>query len=211
MNAERRVETYAALAARVLAAPPRLGPVRLVAVDGFAGSGKTTFAGRLGEALGSQVIHTDDLLEGWVDTVTFWPRLEAWVLAPLRDGRPGRYRRYDWLHNRFGERWHDVALSPVLVIEGVSSARATIRPELTLSVWIEAPKDVRTARGVARDGEAVLPEWVAWQAREEAHAAQDKTRDHVDLVVDGDPLSGPHSPHNQSPDTQSPDFAVIAP
>ena len=73
----------------MLAAPPRLGPVRLVAVDGFAGSGKTTFAGRLAEALGAQVLHTDDLLEGWVDTVSFWPRLEEWVLAPLRAGRPG--------------------------------------------------------------------------------------------------------------------------
>ena len=181
------VESFAALAARVLAAPPRLGPVRLVAVDGFAGSGKTTFAGRLAAALSAQVLHTDDLLEGWADTVSFWPRLDEWVLAPLRSGRSGRYHRYDWLHQRFGSQWHAVPLAPALVVEGVTSARAAVRPELTLSVWVDAPKSVRTARGIARDGEASLPLWQAWQVAEEAHAEADRTLDQVDLVVVGNP------------------------
>lgn len=180
------VETLDRLARRVLDSPPSLGPVRLVAVDGFAGAGKTTLAGRLGHALGAQVVHTDDLLGGWVDTVGFWARLERWVLAPLRDGRPGRYRRYDWDRASFAE-WHDVPLAPALVVEGVTSARAVVRPECTLSLWVEAPKALRTARGVARDGELVLPEWLAWQDREEAHVRADRTPQHVDLVVDGDP------------------------
>jgi len=181
----RQVEAHESFAARVLASPPRLGQVRLVAVDGFAGSGKTTFAGRLGAALGAQVVHTDDLLEGWADPASFWPRLEAWVLAPLRAGRSGRYRRYDWLHERFAERWHDVPVAPALVIEGVTSARRAIRPELTLSVWVDAPKGLRLSRGIARDGERLRPQWEAWQAAEEAHVAVDRTPDHLDLVVDG--------------------------
>ena len=62
----RRVIAYADLAARVRAVPPRLGPVRLVAVDGGAGSGKTSFAARLAAALdGVPVLHTDDFLDGW--------------------------------------------------------------------------------------------------------------------------------------------------
>src|SRR5690348_6900002 len=95
------IETYADLARRVLAAPAGLGPVRLVAVDGPAGAGKTTFAGRLSDALRDNgattvVIHTDDLLDGWGDLVTFWPRLDRHVLKALRHGQPGRYWRYDW-------------------------------------------------------------------------------------------------------------------
>lgn len=195
MDGDKPVEAYAALAARVLAAPPRLGSVRLVAVDGFAGSGKTTFAARLGDALGAQVVHTDDLLEGWADIVSFWPRLEEWILAPLRCGRAGRYRRYDWERAEFAE-WHDVPLAPVLILEGVTSARVAVRPELTFSIWIDAPKDVRTARGIARDGEAMRPQWEAWQVAEEAHVKEDQTARAVDLVIDGDTV--PEQAHNQS-------------
>ncbi len=198
MQRDQSADIYATVAARVLSAPPRLGSVRLVAVDGFAGSGKTTFAGRLAAAIGAQVVHTDDLLEGWADIVSFLPRLEEWILAPLRSGRAGRYRRYDWEREEFAE-WHDVPLAPVLILEGVTSAREAIRPELTFSIWIDAPKDVRTARGIARDGEAMRPLWEAWQLAEEAHAAEDQTIDSIDLVIDGDPASGSGQPsHNQS-------------
>src|SRR4051812_7477988 len=95
------VVSYADLAQSIMGSPARLGPVRLVAVDGFAGSGKTTFADRLARELTAGVLHTDDFLAGWTDLAGFWPRLEAGVLEPLRHGRPGRYRRYDWLHERF--------------------------------------------------------------------------------------------------------------
>jgi hypothetical protein len=76
-----RVETYAELAARILALPPRAGPAtRIVAVDGRGAAGKTTFAGRLATALGgAPVVHTDDVHakvgHPW------WPELESAVLA----------------------------------------------------------------------------------------------------------------------------------
>lgn len=91
------VEAYDRLARRVLAGPARLGRTRLVAVDGPSGAGKSAFAARLADALAAlpggsppPVVHTDDLLDGWDDQLTFWPRLEEWVLGPLRAGRPGR-------------------------------------------------------------------------------------------------------------------------
>ena len=82
------IRRYADLAGTVLATPPRLGPVRLVAVDGPSGAGKTCFAERLAGALDRRgvpapVVHTDALLDGWDDQITFWPRLEEWVLKPL--------------------------------------------------------------------------------------------------------------------------------
>ena len=49
-------------------------------------------------------MHTDDLLDGWDDQLTFWDRLEEQVLEPLRHGRPGRYQRYLWHRRRFGGR-----------------------------------------------------------------------------------------------------------
>src|SRR6266511_4903551 len=50
-----RVETFAHLASRVMTTVPRLGRVRLVAVDGPSGAGKTWFADRLAKHLNAPV------------------------------------------------------------------------------------------------------------------------------------------------------------
>jgi hypothetical protein len=189
------------LAAWVLGQPARLGGVRVVAVDGGTGAGKTNFADRLAEALrneGAAVeeVHTDDLLDGWDDMVTFWPRLEHDILAKLREGQPGSYRRYDWRAGRFAEPAVPVPVPDVLVLEGVTSARRAIRAELTLGVFVTAPRDLRLARSVARDGEELRPHLLRWLAAEEAHFAADRTVDGVDVLVDGAP-DEPHDPRTE--------------
>jgi len=196
-----RVESYADLAAAVLATPPRLGRVRLVAVDGPAGSGKTTFAGRLAAALRARAasvgeVHTDDLLNGWVDIVAFWPRLERWILEPLRRGEAGRYQAYDWHAARFDEQWRAVPVPDVLIVEGVTSARAAAQPYLGLGILVDADRDLRLARGIARDGEAMRGEWVRWMADEDRHFAADDTRSRANIVVDGAPTL-PHDPERE--------------
>jgi uridine kinase len=180
------IETFVALAARIRSLPARLGPVRLVAVDGGAGAGKTTFGRRLSARLSAQMIHVDDLLSGWTDLDGFWPRLEEWVLEPLQRGRTGRYRRFDWDAGEFAE-WHDVPVADVLIVEGVSSARAAGRPLLSYSVWVDVPADLRLQRGLLRDGDAMAEHWRRWMIDEAAHFAADRTSELVDLIVDGAP------------------------
>jgi uridine kinase len=185
------VESYADLAAEVLRRPPRLGSARLVCVDGPSGAGKSAFAARLATALADRlgepvpVVHTDDLLDGWDDQITFWPRLDGQVLAPLRAGRPGRYRRYDWIRRRFADDWVGVPVAPVLVLEGVSAARAEARAEASLTVFVTAPAALRIARALGRDGEELRAYLETWRRREERHFAADATAHHADLVVDG--------------------------
>jgi adenylylsulfate kinase-like enzyme len=197
----RTFRDHEELAARVLSEPARLGGVRVVAVDGGTGAGKTTFADRLAEALRKtgaivQEIHTDDLLDGWDDLVTFWPRLEHDVLAKLRTGQPGSYRRYDWHAGRFAEPAVPVPVPDVLMLEGVTSARRVIRAELTLAVFVVAPRDLRLARSLARDGEELRPHLLRWLAAEEAHFAADRTVEAVDVLVDGAP-DDPHDPRTE--------------
>ncbi|MCZ7435828.1 hypothetical protein O7598_05430 [Micromonospora sp. WMMC241] len=193
------VEAYAGLVRRVLAGPARLGRTRLVAVDGPSGAGKSVFATRLAEAFAATggerppLVRTDDLLDGWDDQLTFWTRLEEWVLGPVRAGRAGGYRRYSWVRRRFLERVVPVPAAPVLIVEGVSAARAAVRPELTLSALVTAPAELRLSRALARDGAGVLPELRRWHAGERAHFAADGTEAAVDLVVDGAP-DLPHDP-----------------
>jgi hypothetical protein len=141
------VGDYGGLAKEVLGRPPRLGRVRLVAVDGGSDAGKTVFTGRLvgalaGEGVHTEVVHTDDLLDGWADQFTFWPRLDEGILAPLASGEPGRYRRYDWDADAFAEE-HSVPVPDVLIMEGVSVARAQVRARLTLAVFIAVDQAAR--------------------------------------------------------------------
>jgi energy-coupling factor transporter ATP-binding protein EcfA2 len=183
----RRVR-LADLAAEALDAPPRLGPVRLVVVDGPSGSGKTTFAGRLAGTLPAgtrvAVVHTDDLVDGWADQFGFWPRLDRGVLAPLRRGRPGRYRAYDWTAGRFGG-WRYLPVPDVLIVEGSTTARAAVREELSLSVFLDAPEAVRRSRVLARDGDGVAAPLGVWMAAERAHFAAERPADWVNHLMDG--------------------------
>jgi uridine kinase len=177
----------AEVARRVRTAPARLGDVRLVVVDGPAGSGKTTYAAALSAALGdAPVVHMDDLFEGWAGALApdVWHRLESEVLAPLREGRAGRYRMYDWAADQFGG-WVDVPQHAVLVVEGVGSAARPVDPWAVLRVWVEAPADLRLTRGLTRDGLAIREHWLRFVETEDAHFASDGTRRRADLIVDG--------------------------
>jgi len=178
--------TFAALAGRVLASPPLLGSTRLVCVDGPAGSGKTTFTGRLAAALGegTGVLHLDDLYAGWTITGTV-ARLRAGVLRPLADGRPGAFARYDWAAGRFAADLTVVAAGPVLLVEGCGSSPRVLDSWTSLRVWVEAPADLRVARGLARDGAEFEPLWRRWQRTEAVEFAREDTRARADVRVDG--------------------------
>ena len=90
------VGSFEALAARIRALPVRAGATRVVAVDGPAGSGKTSFAAQLADALDAPVVHLDDLCPGWDGLPEVAPRLQEWNLIPLAEHRPARYRTYNW-------------------------------------------------------------------------------------------------------------------
>jgi uridine kinase len=180
------IRTFADLAAQVLAAPARLGGVRLVGVDGPAGSGKTTFAGRLADALGadSELVHLEDLYAGWTLTGAV-PRLSSGVLRPLAEGRCGAYHRYDWAAGRFAAEPTVVPVPRVLVVEGCGSSPRSLDAWTTLRVWVEAPAPLRLSRGLARDGEDLAAYWRRWQETEAAHFAAEGTPGRADVRVDG--------------------------
>ena len=180
--------TFAQLNAYVKKLEPRLGDVRLIAVDGPSGAGKTRFALRLAEEMDAPVVHTDDLLDGWEDQFTFWGRLEERVLGPLRRGETAFYQRYRWDLGAFDPVPVRLDPAPVVILEGVSSARKVIRPDLSLIVFVDAPPELRLERALARDGDdslAFRAYLERWRLAENRHFAADRTRQHADLVIDG--------------------------
>lgn len=174
--------TAAAVLDLLLARPATLGDGRLLCVDGPSGSGKTTLAAAVAAAVpAARVVHMDDLFEGWSGLPTVDAQLDG-LLRPLLAGRPGTYRRFDWVADRFAET---VTVEPagLLVLEGVGSGSLRTADLATLLVWVEADRDVRMARGLERDGEAYRPYWEQWALAEQEHFAAHRTRERADLVV----------------------------
>jgi hypothetical protein len=169
-------------ARRLRALPPSLGPVRLIAVDGHAGSGKSTFADRLAAALGgAPVLRLDDLathaeLFAWTD------RLRTQVLDPLSRGEPARYAPYDWTARRFGPP-RTLEPAPVMLVEGVGAGRAAVRPFLAGLLWIEGERGASWEQGRLRDGPALSDFWDGWTAEESRHFAADPSYPFADAVI----------------------------
>ena len=157
--------------------PPRLGAVTLVAIDGPSGSGKSTLADELATELGATIIRTDDFAT-WDEPVAWWPRLRDGVLEPLALGREGRYTRTEWASGGPGPG-EIITVNPpkVLLLEGVSAGRGSIRRRLSALIWCEvAGRGERLARAVARDGEQARRPLMAWQDFEVGWFAIDGTK-----------------------------------
>ncbi|MFC8384945.1 uridine kinase [Nocardia sp. NPDC057272] len=177
------------LAALVERTTPRLGSTKLVAVDGPGGAGKSTLAAQLAAACTATLLHTDDFAS-WDNQFDWWPQLEQQVLSPIALGRAGRYQRYDWDTKTLAE-WRDVAPPAVLILEGVSAGRASVRERLSLLVWVQTPPAVRLARGLDRDGDGALSQWQRWMAEEDVHFAADRTQQHADVIISGQAIHLP--------------------
>jgi hypothetical protein len=185
-----RVRSLASLAGEIRARPCP-GPVRLVAVDGRAGAGKSTVARALARACGGGVpiIRVDDFLF-WRDIGSWWPRLENEALRPLLAGAAARFRVRDWASDPLGQGvggWAEVAAADVVIVDGVTSSRQAIAGDLVMALWVETPGDERLRRGIARDGEQRRPLWIEWMALEEEFFRRDGAMARADYIVCGQP------------------------
>ena len=127
--------------------------LRVIAIDGPAGSGKSTLSEQVSDRLGgAPVVHMDDLYRGWDQELgaPLANRIVAWLLDAWAAGLPGRHLRYDWHAGRYTE-WVEVVPAPVAILEGCGSASRELRARASCVVWVEAPEDARLQRGLARD------------------------------------------------------------
>lgn len=171
MDARPVVERIAALA--------RERHLTLVGIGGHGGAGKTTLAQAIP---GAQIVSTDEF---WTGAAFDLERLRREVLDALVAGRPARFASFDWVaRTPRGERV--VEPHGVVVVEGVCGLHRMFRDDYALRVWVEAPRDVRLARGVARDGEESRSTWEdVWMPMEDRYVARDDPVAAADLIVDG--------------------------
>ncbi|MFF3290249.1 uridine kinase [Streptomyces sp. NPDC003023] len=170
-------------AARLRALPPSCGPVRLIAVDGHAGSGKSTFTGRLAGALGGSVpvLHLDDLATH--EELFDWTgRMLSEVIGPLARGRDASYHPYDWNLRRFLTA-RVLPAQPLVLVEGVGAGRRALRPYLAALLWMDRGAEESWARGRARDGAGLSGFWDGWTAAETRHFSSDPSRPFADALI----------------------------
>lgn len=162
------------------------GRTAWVGIDGCGAAGKSTLAAAIAaEVTGVSVVAVDDfnspLILEWD-----WERFRTQVLLPLSAGRAARYQIWNWDQNVGGD-WVDIAPGGLVVVEGVSSTRTEAAVPWDLTIWVEAPRDLRLVRAIERDGESMRAVWEEiWMPSEEAYIAREDPRSRSDLVVSGE-------------------------
>lgn len=170
----------------------------LVAVDGLAGSGKSTMASALCEGSDDQrvtVVTADEFYQPETRDWASWTarqgyerffdhqRLEEELLQALHQGLTARFSTYDWTHRRPGQ---DRTVEPegIVVVEGVYLLKPRLRDHWDASIWVETPKDVRERRLRAR-GEGDT-EWIKqWMRAEDLYVRIDAPAHAATWIVPG--------------------------
>ncbi len=168
----------------------------LVGIDGRGASGKSTFARALESGADDiVVVEFDDFyrpsIERQARTNTEiggsfdWRRLRNQVLAPLSRDEAGEYQRYDWASDNLAE-WHSVPVGGIVLVEGNYSTRAELIRFYDYTIWIDAPRDLRLARGVGRGGDDTRDRWLTeWMPEEDCYVEAEDPAGRVDLALDG--------------------------
>jgi uridine kinase len=191
MNPDEMIAAACALVARRQASRERV----FVAIDGCGGAGKSTLARGVQDSMANvSIVRTDDFfrpLRQLSDTALEpsrayelyfpWKRLRDEALAPLRQGKTARYQRHDWTRDALGE-WVIVEPNPIVIVEGVYSSRPELRGLLDAIIFVDAPREVRRRRMLARGPED--SDWMRpWMAAEDWYLERIRPQASADLIL----------------------------
>jgi len=181
-----RADSNGALVAWLSGRAQALGRPCVVALDGRSGSGKSTLGAQLAATLDAVVLEGDDFFAGGVAVRTDAPEARArdcidWrrqrpVLEALRANRRASYLAFDWqtFDGRCAEEPRSVEPRPIVLFEGVYSARPELSSWVDFRILLSVGEETRIARLLAREGR--ISAWERqWHEAEDwyfAHAAK---------------------------------------
>ena len=159
----------------------------LLAIDGPAGAGKTTFAAKLENeySLHStvKVIHMDDLYNGWEDGLgqSLTDTLEKITFAH-HSGKECTIDLFNW-HLMMFDRQEIIPVTDYLILEGVGAAQEVVRKAGATTYWLDIDADAGLQRVLARDGAHIEKEMRQWQIQQSIHFAADETQENCDFKL----------------------------
>ena len=161
----------------------------LIAIDGPAGSGKTTLANQLKVDIPEvEIIHVDDLYQGWADA--FSPRLTAsiinQILIPISHKIEFNYEIYDWKSNKFSKS-EVIPTDKIFILDGVGSGQSQFRKYLTKIIWLNISDELGLSRVLNRDGDEILSPMQEFQKAQKLHFARELTENAADFHYEGVP------------------------
>jgi uridine kinase len=183
--------TIESIARSIASQSPAREPV-LVAVEGFGGSGKSTFADKLKSLLGNAyVVNIDDFIvkehlaeRSW-DKGTFdRARLEKQVLVPATTGHDIAYQQLIWSTNTLSDL---VPVPPVsfLIVEGISTYHPDIAHYYDFKIWVDTPIKIAKERGHAREtNNENAAFWDLWAANDLAYQQKYHPEQAADFVYE---------------------------
>jgi hypothetical protein len=163
----------------------------ILAIDGRSNSGKTTLAGRIGQAVeGAVVIHTDEIAWrhsrfGWADL------LIDGILLPVHQGSTVSYRPPRWAEHGRGGSIDVAADCTLLIIEGDGAGRREVAPLIDALIWVQSDEreaDRRVLDRIGKPNEApTMSAHREWMAEEIPFNADERTWERADIIVCGTP------------------------
>lgn len=172
----------------------------VLAIDGRSGVGKSTLAEYLATRTNALLVSGDDFYRGGVtlrqdsaetlaDDCIDW-RSQRHVLTTLRNSANAHYYSFDWAAFDGSLAATPVHLSPrpLIILEGVYSARPELSDLIDLALLVEASPPLRTKRLIAREG-TIGPWERQWHRAEDWYFGQAAPSNRFDCIVASRPKS----------------------